>query len=62
LRGSLQRICDALRAAGLEVWFDQSEPRGGDAWDAAIRKQPEYLERLVDGWRKAGLEMAPAPR
>jgi TolB-like protein/Tfp pilus assembly protein PilF len=34
-----QRICDALRAAGIEVWFDQSELRGGDAWDAAIRKQ-----------------------
>jgi TolB-like protein/tetratricopeptide (TPR) repeat protein len=33
------RICDALRAAGLEVWFDRSELRGGDAWDAAIRKQ-----------------------
>ena len=34
-----RRICDAMRAAGLEVWFDQSELRGGDAWDAAIRKQ-----------------------
>jgi len=34
-----RRIHDALRAAGLEVWFDQSELRGGDAWDAAIRKQ-----------------------
>ena len=34
-----QRICEALRAAGIEVWFDQSELRGGDAWDAAIRKQ-----------------------
>ena len=33
------RICDALRAAGLEVWFDQSELRGGDAWDASIKKQ-----------------------
>jgi predicted ATPase len=33
------RICRALRAAGIEVWFDQSELRGGDAWDAAIRKQ-----------------------
>ncbi|MGH3429294.1 MAG: TIR domain-containing protein, partial [Mycobacteriales bacterium] len=32
-------ICGALRAAGIEVWFDQSELRGGDAWDAAIRKQ-----------------------
>jgi TolB-like protein/Flp pilus assembly protein TadD len=28
-----------LRAAGIEVWFDQSELRGGDAWDASIRKQ-----------------------
>jgi len=33
------RICAALRAAGIEVWFDQSELRGGDAWDAAIRRQ-----------------------
>jgi hypothetical protein len=37
--GPARRICDALRAAGIEVWFDQSELRGGDAWDAAIRKQ-----------------------
>ena len=34
-----QRICAALRAAGIEVWFDQSELRGGDAWDATIRRQ-----------------------
>ena len=34
-----RRLCEALRAAGLEVWFDQSELRGGDAWDASIRKQ-----------------------
>ncbi len=34
-----QRICEALRAAGIEVWFDQSELRGGDAWDASIRRQ-----------------------
>jgi TolB-like protein/Tfp pilus assembly protein PilF len=32
-----QRICEALRAAGIEVWFDQSELRGGDAWDRHIR-------------------------
>jgi TolB-like protein/tetratricopeptide (TPR) repeat protein len=30
------RICDALRAAGIEVWFDRSELRGGDAWDRQI--------------------------
>ncbi len=34
-----RRICESLRAAGFEVWFDQSELRGGDAWDASIRKQ-----------------------
>src|SRR5215210_3592526 len=34
-----RRICEALRAAGVEVWFDQSELRGGDAWDQKIRKQ-----------------------
>jgi TolB-like protein/Tfp pilus assembly protein PilF len=34
-----QKICEALRAAGIEVWFDQSELRGGDVWDQMIRKQ-----------------------
>jgi len=34
-----QKICEALRAAGIEVWFDQSELRGGDAWDRQIREQ-----------------------
>ena len=34
-----QKICEALRVAGIEVWFDQSELRGGDAWDQSIRKQ-----------------------
>ena len=34
-----QRICEALRAAGIEVWFDQSALRGGDVWDQTIRKQ-----------------------
>src|SRR6202171_780780 len=33
------RICTSLRAAGIEVWFDQSELRGGDAWDQKIRQQ-----------------------
>ena len=34
-----RRVCDALRAGGIEVWFDQSELRGGDAWDQKIRRQ-----------------------
>lgn len=32
-------ICAALRSAGIEVFFDQSELRGGDAWDQKIRTQ-----------------------
>jgi len=32
-------ICDALRAAGIEVWYDQRELRGGDAWDRKIRRE-----------------------
>jgi TolB-like protein/tetratricopeptide (TPR) repeat protein len=33
------RLCEALRRGGLEVWLDQSELRGGDAWDQRIRQQ-----------------------
>jgi TolB-like protein/Tfp pilus assembly protein PilF len=33
------RLCTALRAAGIEVWFDRNELAGGDAWDAKIRSQ-----------------------
>jgi len=34
-----QKICQALRAAGIEVFLDQSELRGGDAWDQKIRHE-----------------------
>jgi len=34
-----RRIAEALRGFGVEVWFDVSELRGGDAWDAKIKKQ-----------------------
>ena len=34
-----RRIGEALRVAGAEVWFDQSELVGGDAWDQKIRRQ-----------------------
>jgi uncharacterized protein YfaA (DUF2138 family) len=34
-----QRICDAVRSAGVEVWFDKSELRGGDASDRQIRQR-----------------------
>lgn len=34
-----QKLCDGLRAAGIEVWFDQSELRSGENWDRKINDQ-----------------------
>ncbi|HVZ66286.1 MAG TPA: TIR domain-containing protein [Lacunisphaera sp.] len=42
-----RRICDALRQVGVEVWFDQSELVGGDAWDQKIRKQIRECALLI---------------
>lgn len=36
---AVARVRDELEKAGIEVWFDQAELKGGDAWDAAIRKR-----------------------
>jgi TIR domain-containing protein len=38
-REAARSIGDALTSFGLEVWLDQSELGGGDAWDQKIRKQ-----------------------
>ena len=42
-----RRIAEALRSAGLEVWFDENELRGGDTWDAKIRKQIDACTLFV---------------
>jgi len=34
-----QKIAEALRAGGIEIFLDQSELRGGDAWDKKIRHE-----------------------
>lgn len=34
-----RKIGEALRAAGIEVFFDQSELRGGELWDQKIRRE-----------------------
>jgi tetratricopeptide (TPR) repeat protein len=41
------RICEALRAAGVEVWFDRNELVGGDQWDQKIRKQIKECALLI---------------
>jgi TolB-like protein len=38
-RRAAQVIRDALPAFGLEVWYDESDLIGGDAWDQKIRRQ-----------------------
>lgn len=45
--GAAERLSNALRDAGIEVWFDQSELRGGDAWDASIRRQIKSCELFI---------------
>ena len=36
---SAQRIAATLHSAGVQVWFDRSELRGGEAWDQTIRQR-----------------------
>ena len=38
-RAAARLLRDALAAAGLEVWLDEDELAGGEAWDAKIRNQ-----------------------
>ena len=38
-RAAARILRDALRAHGLEVWYDESALDGGDAWDQKIRRQ-----------------------
>src|SRR5580692_4896421 len=38
-RPAAQSVRDALAASGLEVWYDENELDGGDAWDQKIRRQ-----------------------
>lgn len=38
-RPAARRLRDALEAAGLDVWYDENELGGGDAWDQKIRGQ-----------------------
>ena len=38
-RAAARVLRDALAATGLEVWYDENELGGGDAWDQKIRRQ-----------------------
>jgi TolB-like protein/Tfp pilus assembly protein PilF len=41
------QICNSLRTAGIKVWFDQKELRGGDAWDQKIQREVHECELFV---------------
>ena len=38
-RAAARALRDALLAVGLDVWYDENELTGGDAWDQKIRRQ-----------------------
>ena len=38
-REAAKLLREALSASGLEVWYDEDELTGGDAWDQKIRRQ-----------------------
>jgi TolB-like protein len=55
-RQAARLIGEALPAHGLEVWFDESELGGGDAWDQKIRRQIrecDYFMALVSAQTEA---------
>lgn len=58
-REAARSIGDALASFGLDVWLDQSELGGGDAWDQKIRKQIrecDYFMPIVSARTEARLE------
>ena len=55
-RKAARCLGDSLPAYGLEVWYDESELGGGDAWDQKIRKQIrdcDYFMALISAQTEA---------
>jgi TolB-like protein len=58
-RDAARILKDALSQYGLEVWYDESELGGGEAWDQKIRRQIrecDYFMPLVSAQTQARLE------
>jgi TIR domain len=58
-RPAAQTLRDGLSTLGLEVWYDESELGGGEAWDQKIRKQIrecDYFMPLVSAQTESRLE------
>jgi TolB-like protein len=55
-RTAASSIRDAMAALGLEVWYDENELGGGDAWDKKIRRQIrecDYFMALISAQTEA---------
>jgi hypothetical protein len=46
-RAAARRLRETLTEAGLEVWYDEEELTGGDAWDQKIRRQIRDCEYFM---------------
>lgn len=58
-REAARALRDALHTLGLEVWYDESELGGGEAWDQKIRKQIrecDYFMPLISAQTEARSE------
>lgn len=58
-RSAARLLRDALSNFGIEVWYDESELGGGEAWDQKIRKQIrecDYFIPVVSAQSDARLE------
>jgi TolB-like protein len=58
-REAARRLGFALPAFGIEVWYDESELGGGDAWDRKIRQQIrecDYFMPLISAQTEARRE------
>jgi hypothetical protein len=58
-RAAARSLRDALSEGGIEVWYDESELGGGEAWDQKIRKQIrecDYFVPVISAQTEARLE------
>src|SRR5271165_1285829 len=58
-RGAARLLRDTLSELGVEVWYDESELGGGEAWDQKIRKQIrecDYFIPVISARTEARLE------
>lgn len=58
-RAAARSLRDALSECGVEVWYDESELGGGEAWDQKIRKQIrecDYFIPVISAQTEARLE------